>query len=111
LALAPRFKTDPHYGDAIFEGSVVLGMNVLREGDVKTAVRYMEAATQAPSMSPETAFVPSLEYRLVNLRTHGVALSARPTDGTVADLAYIPREPPRRLGVHLDGEGIVRARR
>jgi beta-lactamase regulating signal transducer with metallopeptidase domain len=66
LALAPRFKTDPHYGDAIFEGSMVLGMHALREGDVKAAVHYLEEATRAPSMSPETAFMPSLVHRLVN---------------------------------------------
>jgi len=33
-------------------------------------------------------------------------MKARPTDGTVTDLAYIFREPPRRLGVHLAGDVI-----
>ena len=45
------------------------------------------------------------------LRTHGVPVSAGPTDETVADLAYIPREPHRHPGVRLDGDLVVRDER
>ena len=40
-----------------------------------------------------------------------VPVSARPTDETVADLAYIPREPPRQSGVRLDSDVVVRGKR
>jgi hypothetical protein len=33
------------------------------------------------------------------LRTHGVAISARPTTGAVTDVAYLPRESPRPVHV------------
>jgi len=50
------------------------------------------------------------EARDHRLRTHGVPVSPGPTDETVADLAYIPREPHRQPGVRLDGD-LVRDRR
>jgi hypothetical protein len=51
------------------------------------------------------------EARDHRLRTHGVQVSAGPTDETVADLAYIPREPRRQPGVRLDGDLVVRDER
>ena len=66
LALAPKFKNDPHYGDAIFEGNVVLSINAYREGDLKSAVRYLETATEAPPMSADAQFGFSIAARLVN---------------------------------------------
>ena len=44
------------------------------------------------------------EARNHRLRTHGVAVSARPTDDTVADLEDIPGESHWQPGVHLDGD-------
>ncbi|HTL03306.1 MAG TPA: M56 family metallopeptidase [Vicinamibacterales bacterium] len=67
VTLAPKFKGDPHYGDAIFEGNVVLALHALREGDVKTSVKYMRDARQATSLSDEFQYGNlSLEQRLVN---------------------------------------------
>jgi len=43
--------------------------------------------------------------------SNGVPVSAGPTDETVADLAYIPREPHRQPGVRLDGDRVVRDER
>ena len=43
------------------------------------------------------------EARIQCFRTHGVAVSARPTDATVPNLADIFREPRRQPGVHVDG--------
>ena len=51
------------------------------------------------------------EARNRRLKTHGVAVHPRPNEGTVADLAYVPREPLRRLAVRVDGDVIVRAGR
>jgi hypothetical protein len=51
------------------------------------------------------------EARNRRLRTHGVALFARPTDGTVTDVTYIPREPLRPARVHLADGAIVRGGR
>jgi hypothetical protein len=67
LALAPKFKDDSHYGDAIFEGNVVLGLNALRNGDVRTAVKYMGEAARAPSLSDDFEYSGgSLRTRLAN---------------------------------------------
>jgi hypothetical protein len=67
LALAPKFKGEPHYGDAIFEGNVVLALHALREGDVKTSVKYMRDARQATNLSDDFQYGGlSLEQRLVN---------------------------------------------
>ena len=49
------------------------------------------------------------EARTHCFRTHGVAISARPTDETVPNLADLLREPHRQLGVHLDDHVVVRA--
>src|SRR6516225_1140039 len=42
------------------------------------------------------------DARIQCFRTHGVAVSARPTDATVPNLADTLREPRRHPGVHLD---------
>jgi hypothetical protein len=47
------------------------------------------------------------EARIHRLRTYGVAVSARRTDETVADLAYVPRESHRAPAVRLDGDVVV----
>src|SRR6516162_10253474 len=49
------------------------------------------------------------EAQIHCFRTHGVAVSARPTDETVPNLADLLREPHRQLGVHLDDHVVVRA--
>jgi hypothetical protein len=51
------------------------------------------------------------EARSHRLRTHGVAVHPRPHEGTLAELAYVPRERVRPVGVHLDGDVIGRTRR
>src|ERR1700732_438967 len=52
------------------------------------------------------------EARVHRLRTHRVAVYARPNEGTVAELAYVPRErvrpswrSPRRLGAVQEQAG------
>jgi hypothetical protein len=51
------------------------------------------------------------EARVHRLRTHRVAVYARPKEGTVAELAYVPRERIRLAGVRLDGDVIGRGGR
>jgi hypothetical protein len=46
------------------------------------------------------------EARHHRLRTHGVAVYPGPNDGTVAELAYVPRERVRPVGVRLDGDVV-----
>src|SRR5580704_11022139 len=45
------------------------------------------------------------------LRTHRVAVYARPKKSTVAELAYIPRERVRPAGIRLDCDAIGRGGR
>jgi beta-lactamase regulating signal transducer with metallopeptidase domain len=66
LALAPRFSTSPDYGAALYRGNIALGAHALREGDRKTAVRYLLEAGKAPA-SEEIAYGgAALDGRLVN---------------------------------------------
>ena len=51
------------------------------------------------------------EARHHRLRTRRVAVYARAIERTVAELAYVSREPLRRAGVRLDGDAIGRAGR
>jgi hypothetical protein len=51
IRLAPKFPSDPHYGDAIFQSNLTLGRQALKQGDVKGAVRFMKAAGNAPALS------------------------------------------------------------
>ncbi len=48
LELAERNRKDPLYGDAIFDGNVLLGKAALRHGDKKAAARYLLAAAGTP---------------------------------------------------------------
>ena len=68
LELLPRFKNDPNYGTAFYRANIALGLHALREGDGRTAVKYLLEASTAPR-SDELAYRSSptgLESRLVN---------------------------------------------
>jgi beta-lactamase regulating signal transducer with metallopeptidase domain len=67
LDLAPQFKDAPNYSSTIYRANIVLGLNALREGDVKTAVRGLQVALTAPP-SEQLAYDPTggLDSRLVN---------------------------------------------
>lgn len=67
LALARRLTDHPDRGTVIYRTNVALGAHALREGDRRTAVRYMLQATTAPP-SARLASFPSfgLDGRLVN---------------------------------------------
>jgi hypothetical protein len=48
LELAARHPGDTMYGDALFEGNVILGKLALRHGDKKAAARNLRAAAETP---------------------------------------------------------------
>ena len=77
LDLARRLPEHPYSPDAVFQANIALGANAFREGDRQTAVRYMLAASAAPSSRiqssiPIVARDGSLEGRLIGeLLKHG----------------------------------------
>jgi beta-lactamase regulating signal transducer with metallopeptidase domain len=48
LELLPRFRNDPDYGTAFYRANIALGLHALREGDGRTAVKYLTEASTAP---------------------------------------------------------------
>jgi beta-lactamase regulating signal transducer with metallopeptidase domain len=67
LELAPQFKDAPNYSSSIYRANITLGLHALREGDVKAAVRGMQAALAAPP-SEQLAYDPTggLDSRLAS---------------------------------------------
>ena len=69
----------------------------------KTTDRFIMSSSDSALGHGELSLGRSADPRRVTqarnrcLRTHRVALSARPTVGTVTDLAYIPRESLRQF--------------
>ncbi len=49
LQLAHSFVSSPDYGTAVYMGNLVLGLVTFREGDRQNAVKYLLAASRAPS--------------------------------------------------------------
>ena len=62
LALAPSFRTDPRYGDAIYKANVALGSLALRDGKTKVAVEHLQRASEAPA-TEEWAYTQGLDAR------------------------------------------------
>ena len=56
LATAPKYKTDPAYGDAIHWGNIALGEIALRAERIDDADQYLLAAAQTPG-SPTLATI------------------------------------------------------
>lgn len=70
LALAPKFRDQPNYGEVVYRASVALALHALREGDRKAAVRYMLDATNVPPSEPLAVQPsPALSQQLVNYMT------------------------------------------
>jgi BlaR1 peptidase M56 len=49
LKLAPKFRTDPDYGTAMYTANMTLSALALRDGEKKKAVAYLRRASQAPA--------------------------------------------------------------
>jgi tetratricopeptide (TPR) repeat protein len=60
LALAPQFKTDWNYGNAIHDGNMVLGRLALLESKIDDAKSYLLAAGKTPGSPQLDSFGPNL---------------------------------------------------
>ncbi len=60
LKLAPRFRGNWNYGNAIQNGNLVLGRIAVREGHIKEADRYLLAAAKSPGSPQMDSFGPNM---------------------------------------------------
>lgn len=60
LQLAPQFKGDWNYGNAVHTGNIVLGRIALRRGDVSGAKQYLLAAGATPGSPQLDSFGPNM---------------------------------------------------
>lgn len=58
LKIAPDYRKNWNYGNAIYTGNAVLGQVVLEEGDVEAACRYLLAAGDTPGSPQLNSFGP-----------------------------------------------------
>ena len=76
LALAPKYKDDWNYGNAIQDGNLVLGRIALRDGHTEEAKQYLLAAGRSPGSPQMDSFGPnmSLAKDLLEKGEHKVVL-------------------------------------
>lgn len=60
LKLAPDYRKNWNYGNAIYTGNAILGQVALAEGDVEAARRYLLAAGDTPGSPQLNSFGPDL---------------------------------------------------
>jgi hypothetical protein len=60
LALAPRFRGDWNYGNAIQDGNLVLGRIALKEGGLEQAKEYLIEAGKSPGSPNLNSFGPNM---------------------------------------------------
>jgi tetratricopeptide (TPR) repeat protein len=60
LISAPKFKNDWNYGNALYEGNVVLGRLALERGDIAGAKEHLLAAGQTPGSPQLDSFGPNM---------------------------------------------------
>jgi hypothetical protein len=100
LDLAGRLPNDPYSPDAVLQANIALGAHAFREGDRKTAVRYMLDASKSPHYSRAPT---SLEGRLIGqLLKHGerdtvIEYFERVGQKSVGDEAERPRKAAQAI--------------
>jgi hypothetical protein len=62
LAIAPEWKKDWNYGNAIHTANLVLGRIALRDGDKELASRYLLAAGETPGSPQLDSFGPDMLF-------------------------------------------------
>lgn len=60
LSMAPRFKADWNYGNAVHDANVVLGRVAVRAGRTKDGVSYLRAAGATPGSPQLNSFGPNM---------------------------------------------------
>jgi beta-lactamase regulating signal transducer with metallopeptidase domain len=105
LALAPMFQNSPDYGAAVRSARLTLGTHALREGDRKTAVRYLSEAG-AVKVSADAPRDMTLESRLTNY-----LLDSGERESVAAYLEHVAPENPRTQQQRLTDVAAIRAGR
>jgi len=60
LRLAPQFRQDWNYGNAVHKGNIVLGRLALRDGDIPGAKEHLLAAGRTPGSPQLNSFGPNM---------------------------------------------------
>jgi tetratricopeptide (TPR) repeat protein len=60
LALAPKFREDWNYGNAVQDGNLVLGRIAVREGRMEEAKQYLLEAGKSPGSPQMDSFGPNM---------------------------------------------------
>jgi len=60
LGLAPRYRRNWNYGNAIQDGNIVLGRIAVREGRITDAKRFLEDAGKSPGSPQMDSFGPNM---------------------------------------------------
>jgi tetratricopeptide (TPR) repeat protein len=60
LAMAPKFREDWNYGNAIHDGNMVLGRIAVREGRIEDAKRFLIEAGKSPGSPQLDSFGPDM---------------------------------------------------
>lgn len=69
LKLAPQFKGNWNYGNAIQDGNLVLGRIAVREGNIEAAKQYLLAAGKSPGSPQMDSFGPNMSLAKDLLKT------------------------------------------
>jgi beta-lactamase regulating signal transducer with metallopeptidase domain len=102
LRLAPKFRSDPNYGVAVYMGNIVLGTLALREGNRKAAVDYLLAASHAPAAQDLDMYIPH------HLRLTGYLLKYGERESVIEFLERIAQVSRLQKASLLEAAGNIR---
>lgn len=104
LSLAARYNSDAASAAAVYQGNIVLSLNALREGDVRTSLRHLRAAAEAPAFAESPSF--PLDTKLA-----GYLLNAGERDSVTDFLERAAGIVPARKDQFLKDAAAIRAGR